>query len=334
MTDTQTESEWLESYRRSLLEQNKRELDAKRQTIEDFRHYCQGLGIVLAEEQFKFIPPIGVVATHPNLLEKLDPWLHRDKEGLVDCAQLFGRYAKSKVSPGYLYGEKYMVMLSPVFRRGMNGGANWAPRFVDEFWRLDDPGVESYISLDFDRVRVNVDDTYYIEADTWYGAPFREAIESIPDGSTYLRPPQDRKPELTAFFFDSTYSLEVFWSTKGNFRTFQAIEFKNEDVTIERNGQQFHPARYLHAEYNVEAGSFVHFDGAVQYYANADYLIRRDTNFQQNVSHGHISKAASEKSFKLNGLVSVELWVKLCSHYCTGNPLVMEYFSGAYPRAR
>jgi len=284
------------------------------------------------EEQFEFIPTIGVVATQPNLLEKLDPELHRGKEGLVDCVQLFGHYTKSNVNPGYLYAENYMVMLSSVFRRGMNGGANWAPRFVDEFWRLDDPGIESYISLDFNRVRINVDDICYFEEDTWYGAPFREDIRSIPDRSTYLRPPQDLKPELVASVFNSIYSLEVFWRTKGKFRTFQALEFKNDDITIDHNGQQVHPARYLHAEYDVEAGSFVHFDGAVQYYANVDYLIRRDTNFQQNMRHGHMIKAASEKAFKLNGRISVELWVKLCSHYCTGNPLVIEYFSGAYPQ--
>jgi hypothetical protein len=326
------QKEWLKKYRKSLLEQNERELKAKRQTIEEFKAHCRAIGLALDDGDFEFVPPIGVVATHPGILCVLDPNFHRDKEGLVACEELFARYTKSDVNPGYLNSKNYMVMLSQVFRRGMSSHCNWAPRFVDEFWDLEDPRIESYVSLDFDRVRVNVDNTCYFERDTWHGALFREDIRSIPDGSVYLRPPLGLKPEHVAFLFKSTYSLEVSWSTKGKFRTFQALEFKTDDMTIERNGQHVHPTRYLHAQYDVEAGAFVHCDGAVQYYTNADYLRRRDTTFQQNVSRGHMIKAASEKAFKLNGQIAVELWVSLCSHYCTGNPLIIEYFSGTYPQ--
>lgn len=147
----------------------------------------------------------------------------------------------------------------------------------------------------------------------------------------YLRPPQDLKQELVALFFASTYSLEVHWNTKGRLRTFQALEFKNEDVRLEHNGQEVHPARYLHAEYDLDTGTFVHFDGAVQYYQASEYLRRRGTNFQQNVSQGHFVKAESNKVFKLNGVVPIETWVKFCSQFLTGDPLVVEYFSGAYP---
>lgn len=332
MDDAQNENDWLENYRRSLLERNSRELYARRQSIEDFRQYCQGFGIALEETQFEYIPAIGVVAIHPNLLEVLNPELRRDKEGLVDCVQLLDHYTKSDINPGYLYAEKYMAMLSSVFRRGMNGGANWAPRFVDEYWRLDDPGIRSHILLDFDRVRVNVDNTCYFEEEAWYGAPFREAICSIADGCTYFRPPLDLEPRFVAILFNSTYSLEILWSTKGRYRTFQALEFKSDGTTIERNGQHVHPARYLHAEYDVEAESFVHFDGAVQYYAHADYLKRRGPDYQQEVNQGRRIKAASEKAFKFDGRIPVEVWVRLCSHYCTGNPLVIEYFSGTYPQ--
>jgi len=331
MSDMSNPNEWFEKYRKTLLEQNQRKLEEKRQTIEEFKSHCSGIDLSLEDDNFEFIPPIGVVATHPDILCALDPNLHRDKEGLVACENLFARYTKSNVNPGYLYSKNYMVMLSQVFRRGMSSHANWAPRFVDEFWDLDEPEIESYISLDFDRVRVNVDNSCYFERDTWYGAPFSESIQTIPDGSVWLRPPQDLKQEFVAFFFASTYSLEVHWNTKGRFRTFQALEFKNEDVTLEHKGQEVHPARYLHAEYDLDIEAFVHFDGAVQYYQESEYLLRRGTNFHQNVNQGYFVKAESHKAFKLNGVVPIETWVKFCSHFLTGDPLVIEYFSGVYP---
>lgn len=329
--DDNAEEEWLENYRRSLLERNQTELEAKRQTIEKFKSHCKELGLKLDDGDFEFIPTIGVVAKHPNILSLLDPEIRRDKEGLVSCEELFSRYEKSVTNPGYLCGEENMVMLNQVFRRGLSSHGNWAPRFVDELWRLDEPEIDAYISLDFDRVRVNVDNSCYFEEDTWYGAPFRKVIRSIPDGSTYLRPPQDLKQEHVAIFFASTYSLEMHWNTKGKLRTFQALEFRNDDIRLERNGAHVHPAKYLHAEYDLEAERFVHFDGAVQYYSETDYLLRRDSDFQKNVSRGDLIKADSEKAFRFNGDVSHEIWTKFTSHFLTGDPLVIEYFSGAYP---
>ena len=331
MTQDHDYDEWFKRYRESVQEKGRMEIEAHRDTIERFQAHCHGLGLDLTDNDFEFIATIGVVANSPNIVQVLDAHAVADKDGLLRCTELFSRYRKSAMNAGYLYGENYILMLSPIFRRGMNPSGNWAPRFGDEFWGLDDPNVDSYIALDQNRVRINVDNRCYMEADTWFGAPFRESIRSIPDGSTYLRPPQYLKRELVAFFFASTYSFEVFWSTKGNFRTFQALEFKNEDVTIKLEGEALRPARYLHAEYDLAAEKFVHFDGAVQYFDPNEYFVRRDITFEKNVSQGYLMKARSHKVFKLNGIVQQEDWVNLCSHFCSGDPLVIEYFSGAYP---
>jgi len=80
-----------------------------------------------------------------------------------------------------------------------------------------------------------------------------------------------------------------------------AIEFKNDEIQVNRYGTTVHPVKYLHAEYDLNAERMVHFDGAIQYYPTDEYLIRRDSSFQQNVSHGDLIKANSEKAFKLNG---------------------------------
>lgn len=317
--------------RKSVEEECRIELEAHRETIERFQAHCHGLGLDLADDNFRFVAPIGVIACSPNIVQVLDARAIPDKEGLLPCADLFSRYRKSVVNPGYLYGDNYMLMLTPLFRRGMSLGGNWAPRFVDEFWALDDPNIKAYIALDQHRVRISVDDRCYMEADTWFGAPFGNSISAIPDGSTYLRPPLDIKQDLVAFVFASTYSLEVYWSTKRNLRTFQAIEFKNDDITVSLQGDVCHPARYLHAEYDLTTKHFIHFDGAVQYFRPDEYRVRRDVTFEQNVNLGHAVKARSVKAFKLNGVVSNKVWVNLCSHFCAADPLVIEYFSGAYP---
>ncbi|MHA1615678.1 MAG: hypothetical protein ACTSYJ_12600 [Candidatus Thorarchaeota archaeon] len=325
------DDDWLKRYRNTFILSSQEELNSVHKMVEEFKSYAKGFGLELDTSNIEFVSTIGVVAKHPNILGILDPQIHRDKEGLVACSDLYNRYRKISVNPGYLAGDNYMVMLNKVFRRGMRSYNNWAPRFVDEFWKIDEPETDAYISLDFNRVRVNVDNRRYIEMDTWYGAPFQEKIRSIPDGSVYLRPPQDLRHTDIMFMFAATYSLEVFWSTKEQLRTFQALEFKTDDVSREKNGKDMHPAKYLHAVYNINSEQFEHFDAAVQYYSDEEYFLRRDRNFRQNVGQGNRVKAISEKAFKLNGHVATDLWVKLTSHYLSGDPLVLEYFTGTLP---
>ncbi len=59
------------------------------------------------------------------------------------------------------------------------------------FWQFQEPGIEKYIALDDDRVRINVDGLGYFEYDTWYGAPFNEDIREIKPGTVKLCPPAD-----------------------------------------------------------------------------------------------------------------------------------------------
>ena len=224
-----------------------------------------------------------------------------------------------------------MAMASPVFRRGMHGVNNWAPRFVDEFWSLNLEGIDAYLSLDQNRVRVNVDNSSYMEEDTWFGAPFNEEISEIADGVSHLRPPFDLDDQYLDFLFNDAYALDICWSTKGSIKSFQGLEFKGPKKVIENNGSTFHPVRYIHAEYDLQKCEFRHFDGATQFHTAEEYFTRRDSNFRHNVKDNTKIKPKSVKSFKLNGSVPVEMWTELSSHFFANNPLIHEYFSGGYP---
>ena len=198
-------------------------------------------------------------------------------------------------------------------------------------WGLDSSDIKKYIAIDEDRVRINVNNCRCAEFDTWYGAPFDEDISEIADGTIKLRPPLDLAPNYIDYFFAQTYCLDIKWSTFEKIKTFQALEVKTQDVQISIDNQIFFPSRYLHAEFDLFSGVFRHFDGAIQLFTEEEYSRRRDSDFNITFKSLEHIKARSKKVFKLNGLLSVDLWVKFCCHFFTANPLTFEYFTGAYP---
>ncbi|GAD89601.1 hypothetical protein VHA01S_023_00150 [Vibrio halioticoli NBRC 102217] len=307
------------------------ELDRHRQRIQEFSLYCEQHNISVLKDDFDYIQTIGVVARRKNILKDIYPDLPVDKDGLVSWNFIKDKLQSSNQMAGYIGLNDFVVMVHPYFRRGMFLLNNWAPLFVELFWRVEDDNIDAYIALDFDNVRVNTESFFYMEADTWFGAPFDRNIENIPDGISKLRPPLDIERVLNNSIFNDAYSLDVKWSSKGNIRTFQALEFKHEDVTVELDGVTYHPVRYIHAEYDLNKKAFRHFDGAVQHFLPNEYHQRIDMDFNFDSKSLNSLKAKNIKLFKFNGEFSVNFWVEFCSHFYIGNPLIFEYFTGNYP---
>lgn len=225
-TKNNEEDELLENYRRQLEHANKMMLSKHDKVIKEFIQHCRSIGINLDSNAFAFIPAIGVVCEYPNILAKLVPDLKKDKEGLFEWEYLTSVFTVNQLNSGYFYAQNFMAMASPVFRGGTHGVNNWAPRFIDKFWQLEFEKTDAYLSLDKNRVRVNVDNSCYMEADTWFGAPFNENISEIADGVSHLRPPSDLDEHYLDFLFNDAYALDICWSTKGSIKSFQALEFK------------------------------------------------------------------------------------------------------------
>lgn len=325
------EEEWEKNYLQSIREREIEELDKNADIIERFKFFCAKKGLHLTDQNFRYVHTIGVVALYPNILSNLNSKILRDKEGLVNHTQLMSYYADKGVSGGYLWDPNYVILAHPFFRRGYCEDANYAPRFLDLFWGLTNPDIELFISLDFDRIRINVDESTYIERDTWYGAKFNKDIALMDDCISKIRPPLDMTKHHIKFFFNNAYSLDTIWSTKNGIKTFQAEEFKNDDVTIEINGNSFYPVRYIHSEYDIELGYFRHFDGAIHLYNSIEYFQRRDSDFNYNSKNSLKIKSNSTKLFKMNGLVDIDTFILFTSHFFSGNPLILEYFEGDYP---
>lgn len=324
-------SEFQRQYRQRLLEEEKEEIASHAGQINAFSDFMRSKGVVLTADNFKYQQTVGIIATYPNIITLLHPSLIADKEGLFVFDNLLKHFERRGFANGYLYADNFMLMAHPYFRRGFHAINNFAPRFVELFWNHTDPMIEKFILLDNDRVRINVDNSTYMEFDTWFGAKFNRDIRQVPDGIVKVRPPADIHESHISFFFSDAYSLDVKWTTKNSIKSFQAEEFKTEAIKIIKDGKEYFPVRYVHAEFDMEKNFFRHFDGAIHFYTETEYYARRDADFNYNSKEGTQIKTLSQKLFKMNGVVTVDTWITFTSHFLTGNPLVFEYFEGEYP---
>lgn len=327
----QFHDDFIKEYWKRKEAEEKEVLATNSNLINEFKRYCKSKGLDLHDNNFRYIQTIGIIAQYPGILKILSPELEMDKEGLNNLDNLL---KGAKINP-YLAGTvqkgNFSLLASPFFRRGYDEETNFTPNFIPLFWHHRSESYNRSILLDMNRVRIDVDGPIYFERDTWYGAKFNENISNIPDGNVKLCPPRDLPEDQISLHFGYTYSLDVKWTTKDGIKSIQLEEFKTKEVTIIKNNKSVHPVRYVHAEYDMNANAFRHFDGALHFYSPDEYITRKDSDFNYNAKNGYQIKTDSIKLFKINGQIPVEMWVELTSHFLYGNPLIVEYFEGKYP---
>lgn len=323
--------ERLEKYKKNLVEEQEKELKKNSTLIVNFINFCKSKKIILSNDNFSYIRTIGIVANYPNLLYFLNNNLSVDKENLVLFDTLLTESHQKDFMWGYLYADNYMIMAHPYFRREYYSNNNFAPRFIENFWAYKKPNTRKYIALDFDRVRINVDTSKYIELDTWYGAKFKKDISTIENGIVKLRPPSGVTSFYNDFLFGNIYSLDIKWNTNEGIKVFQAEEFKNENSIILKDGKKYFPAKYIHAEFDTSTMYFRHFDGAIHFYTESEYYSRRESDLNYNNKNEKQLKTISQKLFKINGKIDPLDWANLTSQYLSGNPFIQEYFEGKIP---
>ena len=315
-----------------LKKQSRERLAEAADLIAAFISLAASKGVILSSESFEYTPTTGIVANAQGIARSLLGPIRTERDGLLPFNEISSRFPSSTHSEGYFAGPNFILMAHPCYRRGMHPRNNWAPKFIDLFWRFDGPGIEKYIAIDDNRVRIDVGGSCYFEEDTWYGAPFDEDIRNIKSGIVKLRPPLDLESRYVSFLFADAYCLDIKWSESGGIKSFQALEIKTEDIRIKVGGQHYFPARYLHAEFDLAANCFRHFDGAIQLFTEDEYFQRRDSDFNMSMKNPEHIKARSSKVFKINGTLKASDWVEFCCHFYAANPLTFEYFSGEYPK--
>jgi len=319
-------------YFAAMEEHSRGQLAKASDMIAKFVTLAASKGVILGAESFEYIQTTGIVAKAPGIARTLLGPIKTGRDGLLSFNEIASRLPPSPYCEGCFAGPDFILMAHPCYRRGMHPVNNWAPRFIDLFWRFDGPGIEKHIALDEDRVRIDIDRQGYFEGDTWYGAPFDEDIRKIKPGIAKLRPPSDLESRHVSSLFANAYCMDIKWSESGGIKSFQALEMKTDEIQIEVGGRYYFPARYLHAEFDLTANCFRHFDGAIQLFTEEEYFQRRDSDFNMTMKNAAHIKARSSKVFKINGPLKVKDWVELCCHFYTANPLTFEYFSGEYPK--
>lgn len=299
--------------------------------IQSFISFCETINIKVSLSDFDYQMGLGVLCNCENIVLKLNEHISVDKEGLVDFQVLSELFEKKLFSEGALFAPNYILFASNYFRRGFYSGNNFAPRFIEHFWKHDFQYNDVSIVLDLDRVRIDIGGPVLIEEDTWYGGKFTKEISKIKDGVSSLRPPQYLDDIELDFLFSKAYALDVYWYTYDEIKVFQALEFKQPSITININEVKYFPVRYVHAEFDMNSKVFRHFDGALQLYTEDEYFERRDNNFNTKTKGEYQVKSKSKKLFKINGDLSVEDWIKFISHFFAKNPLILEYFEGKEP---
>ena len=326
-----TENEILENHRKQLIEEEQEELLKNSALIDSFIKFCKSKQLILTINSFAYIQTIGIIAKYPNIVNILNQKVVIDKEELVAIDILDKEFKTKHFVPGYYYSEKYMIMAHQYFRRGYYEKSNFSPEFINYFWNFNKDTIQKYISIDNSCVRINVDSPIYVEKDFWFGPKFNKSITDIEDGIIKLRPPLQLKRFHRNILFGNTYSLDIKWSSKNEIKVFQLEEFKTEEDRITKNEIEYFPVKYLHAEFDCNAGTFRHFDGAIHFYTKEEYYLRRDNDFNYNKKNGLQLKTLSQKLFKINGEVLVNEWAELVSRFLARNPLVFEYFTGKLP---
>lgn len=321
-------------YEENLMKERNEELEKDSDLINRFISYCNSIGINIQKKDIDYVQAIGIIAEFPKIVSLLNPKLIADKENLTNTKILEKELSK-KHFEGYYFGENFMVMASNYFRRGYSKHANFAPNFLKKFWKYNQPNNDIFLSIEEDRVRINVDNRMNMEFDTWFGAKFQKDIENIPDGIVKMHTPLNLTNFEIDFLFGGNYSLDIYWYTKNEqnrkIKVFQSEEFKIDDKKVKIDSIEYYPVRYVHAEYDIEKKCFRHFDGAIHFYLRNEYFQRRDSDLNFNQKSDYQIKTLSKKLFKINGEITIDDWIELCSQFMTENPLVFEYFEGHYP---
>ena len=132
--------------------------------------------------------------------------------------------------------------------------------------------------------------------------------------------------ESVASHLFPAHRIEVMWSRKRNAKTVQIEELVEERNPINHFGGRIQN-RYVHARWDTDRSTFVHFDGAIRTYSKSRYLSRLSSDLR-----AYDGKASGyRKLFRVDGSMSLEIWEDLVARYFEQNELVLEYLGGPDP---
>ena len=244
-----------------------------------------------------------VCTQYPELIDILD------RDGLVELDDRFG-----PMDVGVLY-KQHVLQYHQFLRRSYAAHHNvdFLNRFV-AFYSKSRGSNRFAVALDARRLMPEEYYRNYAEKDMWYGPRFERDRVGDPalSGTTLV------KRASPYPLFDKNHDRTEFrWSTAGSVKTFEAEELSSP--TYVHDGYIIN--RYVHAEFDLESGSFRHFDGAAKVYSSDAYAARFDTELPNEPRCQR-----KIKLFRVDGEIETDSWIDLTTFFFRGNEMVVEYF--------
>jgi len=272
------------------------------------------------------------VAKKPDIARTLYPEFYMpssalvDKDGLVDYRELTVRL--DEIQPGVFHDRTRNLLLfaHPFFRRNLSH----LNKLNADFLNLLKTTADAYSDV---RVRLRLDPDIIghpetaknlLELEHWWGPPYSDDIASIPSGVV------EHKADSRTRYYEGVDRTQFWWKAPEHrvldnedefeFRTFELEELIENPSCGLRDGQ--FGCRYAHAEFSTVDNCITHFDGAIRSYSGDAYLNRIGTSIDRAGKN-----AGYTKLFRLDGILSVEIWKSLLTKFFRGNYLIPEYFN-------
>ena len=289
--------------------------------IEDFLNLLHSKK--LTSDKGKWIYNGVLMYGYKNLLIKSFPSLKdlMDDDGMILLEDLLRDF--HYVTQGVFAHNKseLVILLHPYFRRSYSHYNNFNFGFIDLLWAAYKQGNKSIkVLLDPDFIGFTPSFVENLEFDYWYGPKYNDDITTIKEGVSHYE-----NDEISKIYSNIKFT-EFVWTKKDDGKEYQ---FEMEEVidapspTLPKGS---YGCRYLHALYNLEKGTFNHFDGAIRCYDSDLMCTRIETPIDKM---GH--RANYQKIFRMDGIIPLNQWKALITQYLHSNDLVYEYFGIKQP---
>jgi hypothetical protein len=274
---------------------------------------------IAVELQKVFSPVKEVVQAKPETSEVLNtcPELDDrfDNDGLLKLNESF-----QLMSAGVRYKD-YFLHYHQFLRRGFSSNPNF-----DFLGRLalyrhqNGKHNEFRIAIDHRRIMKFDDFRMTMELDTWYGPNFSPENLDDPNhiGLTVIGRSSPSPYDLSC----ALLRTEFLWKTNEG-RDIKTLEIE-ELSSMDGSSENWHINRYVHAERDMKAQTFRHFDGAGKVYAQDGYDNRIKTTMPDNPRPSYYVKL-----FRIDGSIELDPWLSLVSMFYKGNEMIVEYFDPA-----
>ena len=214
----------------------------------------------------------------------------------------------------FIFGD-YLVYPHKFFRRSQYIYNTLNQEFITQMIELSkDESLSVTIALDSDVIGLIDSDTRDMEFQYWWGPKFKNNL--ITNSGVTVHSNDDEKTKL----FNRVNRSEFRWYEQGGLKTFECEELV--EYTINIDGENYIPNRFIHSMLNKDLKPN-HIDGAIRNYTIEEYEERLNNDISRTGRN-----TLYKKIFRVDGVISIEQWKNLVTHYYRDNTLVGEYLGG------